>query len=225
MPQIHPLTPNSGGTGREGVASSTPTFSPAPPELGAGGHSLRHPNLLRREETLLVVVDMQEPFLKGIHERERLTANVRLLMEAAAILDVPLVPTVQYVERMGGLVPEIASALPVSTGAPLDKLCFSCAGSDAFLSALAASGRRQILLCGVETHICVSQTALDLIHLGYQVHVAADAVSARSLEKHKLGMERMRDSAVLPCAAEAAVYELLRQAGTPEFKAILNLVK
>ena len=90
---------------------------------------------------------------------------------------------------------------------------------------MAASGRQQILLCGVETHICVSQTALDLVHLGYQVHIAADAVSARSLEKHKLGMERMRDSAVLPCAAEAAVYELLREAGTPEFKSILQLVR
>ncbi len=81
------------------------------------------------------------------------------------------------------------------------------------------------MLCGVETHICVSQTALDLMHRGYQVHVAADAVSSRSLEKHKLGMERMRDSSVLPCAAEAAVYELLREAGTPAFKSLLPFIK
>jgi nicotinamidase-related amidase len=77
----------------------------------------------------------------------------------------------------------------------------------------------------METHICISQTALDLVASGYQVHVAADAVSSRTMEKHKLGMERIRDSAVLPCAAEAVVYELLQQAGTPEFKAILPLVK
>lgn len=185
----------------------------------------RHPHILRREDALLVVIDMQEPFLRGIHDRERLLSNVRLLIQAAAILKVPMLPTVQYAERMGGLVPDVAQALPADVCDPLDKLCFSGAGSADFQSALAALGRRQILLCGVETHICVSQTALDLAAQGYQVHVAADAVSARSLEKHKLGMERMRDSGVLPCASEAAVYELLREAGTPEFKEILNLVK
>lgn len=185
----------------------------------------RHPHILCRESTLLVVVDMQESFLRGIHDRERLAANVRLLVEAAAVMQVPIIPTVQYAERMGGVVPEIMQAFPDTTCAALDKMCFSCAGAEGFLEGIAAAGRRQILLCGVETHICVSQTALDLVSQGYQVHVAADAVSARSLEKHKLGMERMRDSAVLPCAAEAAVYELLRQAGTPEFKAVLTLVK
>lgn len=184
----------------------------------------RHSHILRRENTLLVVVDMQEPFLRGIHERERLTQNVQLLVQAAAILGVPVLPTLQYAERMGSVVPEIASLLP-DVIESLDKLSFSCVGSESFQSTLKALGRFQILLCGVETHICVSQTALDLTALGYQIHVAADAVSARSLEKHKLGMERMRDSAVLPCAAEAAVYELLEAGGTPEFKAILSLVK
>ena len=186
----------------------------------------RHPHILRREDTLLVVIDMQEPFLRGIHDRERLVQNVRLLIEAAAVLQVPVIPTVQYAERMGGVVPEITQAFRDFTACrPVDKMCFSCTGAAGFLDGITASGRRQLLLCGVETHICVSQTALDLASQGYQVHVAADAVSARSLEKHKLGMERMRDSAVLPCAAEAAVYELLREAGTPEFKAILTLVK
>ncbi len=185
----------------------------------------RHPHILRREDTLLVVVDMQEPFLRGIHDRERLVANVRLLIEAAAVMQVPVIPTVQYAERLGRVVPEVTQAFHDTSCVPVDKMCFSCMGVEGFLDGLASFGRRQILLCGVETHICVSQTALDLAFQGYQVHVAADAVSSRSLEKHKLGMERMRDSAVLPCAAEAAVYELLREAGTPEFKAILTLVK
>ena len=186
---------------------------------------VRHPHVLSRSDTVLIVVDMQEPFLRGIHDRARLTDNVRLLTQASAILGVPTLATVQYAERMGGVVPEVAEFLPAACAVPLDKLCFSCAGSQDFRTALAETGRRQVLLCGVETHICVSQTALDLSYAGSQVHVAADAVSARSLEKHKLGMERMRDSAILPCAAEAAVYELLREAGTPEFKAILKLVK
>lgn len=185
----------------------------------------RHPHILSREDTLLVVVDMQEPFLRGIHDRERLTANVRLLAKSAALMQVPVIATVQYAERMGGVVPEVAQAFADPACVPLDKMCFSCAGAPGFLEAITSSGRRQILLCGVETHICVSQTALDLVADGYQVHVAADAVSARTLEKHKLGMERMRDRAVLPCAAEAAVYEMLREAGSPEFKAILALVK
>lgn len=168
---------------------------------------------------------MQEPFLRGIHAPEVLMANVRLLIGTARVLDVPVLPTLQYAQRMGGVVPDIAEALPPGGPEPLDKLSFSCAGSAGFREEVEASGRRQIVLCGVETHICVAQTALDLVHMGYQVHVAADAVSARTLEKHKLGMERLRDSAVLPCAAEAAAYELLEEAGTPEFKAILRLVK
>ena len=185
----------------------------------------RHSFILDRNRAVLVVVDMQEPFLNVMHERDRLAANVRLLVQSAVVLKMPILTTLQYAERMGGLVPEIAALLPPSTLPPIDKLCFSCAGSPAFQVALADTQRSQVLLCGVETHICVSQTALDLTHLGYQVHVAADAVSSRTLEKHKLGMERMRDSAVLPCAAEAAVYELLREAGTPEFKAILPHIK
>jgi nicotinamidase-related amidase len=186
----------------------------------------RHPHILDRSQTVLVVIDMQEPFLNVMHERERLTANVRLLVETAVRLHIPILTTTQYAERMGQVADEIVQPLKdASADKPIDKMCFSCAGADGFLEGLASLGRRQVLLCGVETHICVSQTALDLTQQGYQVHVAADAVSSRTLEKHKLGMERMRDSGVLPCAAEAAVYELLREAGTPEFKAILPLIK
>lgn len=186
--------------------------------------ALRHPHILRPDAALLVVVDMQEPFLRVMHNREGLTANVRLLMQSAALFGVPLIITTQNAARLGGIAPEIADALPPDA-APMDKMTFSCTGSDAFLAFVAQSKRRQIVLCGVETHICVAQTALDLVNLGYQVHVAADAVSARTLEKHKLGIERLRDSRVLPCAAEAAVYEMLGTADTPVFKPILSLVK
>ena len=186
----------------------------------------RHPHILSRDQTALVVIDMQDPFLNVIHEPERLVANVQLLIEAAHILHIPVIPTTQYAERMGGVAAEITQTFyDFSVSRSVDKMCFSCAGAEGFLEGLAAFGRNQILLCGLETHICVSQTALDLTHQGYQVHVAADAVSSRTLEKHKLGMERMRDSGVLPCAAEAAVYELLQNAGTPQFKAILKLIK
>lgn len=186
----------------------------------------RHPNILRREDTALVVIDLQEPFLNVIHDRERLTANVRLLVRSAIVMQVPVVPTTQNEKRLGWVAAEITQDYKdFSVARSTDKMAFSCAEAEGFLDGLAALERHQILLCGLETHICVSQTALDLAHQGYQVHVAADAVSSRTLEKHKLGMERMRDNGILPCAAEAAVYEWLREAGTPAFKAILPLVK
>lgn len=185
----------------------------------------RHPQLLGCDTSVLVVVDMQEPFLNAIHGREPLTANVLLLVRAARILGVPVIATVQYAARMGGIVAPVAEAIGGEPEDALDKMCFSCGGSEAFASALSATGRTQVVLCGVETHICVSQTAHDLLHAGYPVHVAADAVSSRTLEKHKLGMERIRDAGIKPCAAEAAVYEWLREAGSPEFKEILKLVK
>lgn len=186
----------------------------------------RHPALLGRDTSVLVVVDMQEPFLGAIHGRDALTSNVLLLCHAARILGIPTIATVQYASRMGGVVPEVMEALGGETRAStLDKMCFSCGGSEEFGAALTATGKKQALLCGVETHICVSQTAHDLLHAGYQVHISPDAVSSRTLEKHKLGMERIRDTGIKPCAAEAAVYEWLREAGTPEFKEILKMVK
>ena len=186
----------------------------------------RHPNILDPKQTVLVMIDMQEPFLQVMHDRERLVANVRLLVQTAVTLNVPVIPTTQYAERMGDVIPEITALFrDFSAAGSTNKLCFSCAGADGFLQGIASFSPRQILICGIETHICVSQTALDLVHQGYQVHVAADAVSSRTLEKHKLGMERLRDSGVLPCAAEAAVYELLQEAGTPAFKRLLPFIK
>jgi nicotinamidase-related amidase len=185
----------------------------------------RNPNLLTREDCVLLVIDIQEPFIRNIHEPDRLLSNIALLTNAAAILGIPIIPTVQNGERMGGVLDQIAACFPPECPAAYNKLSFSCFDSANIAEAVQLLNRNQVLLCGVETHICVAQTAIDLSANGYQVHVAADAVSSRSMEKHKLGMERMRDNNILPCAAEAAVYEWLREAGTPEFKQILKLVK
>src|SRR5687768_7349534 len=107
----------------------------------------RHPHLLRADDTLLLVIDLQEPFLRGICGRDGILTNSRLLIESAEILDVPILATVQYREKMGGLVPSLTQSLPESC-APIDKLCFSCAGDSEFSRALADSGRRQVLICG-----------------------------------------------------------------------------
>jgi nicotinamidase-related amidase len=186
--------------------------------------SSRHPNILNINQTQLLIIDMQEPFLREITERDRVVDRCTFLLRSSKILNIPVVATTQYAERMGGLIPEIATLVD-GNNYPEDKMTFSCGSTDSILAKLRDNDRRQILICGIETHICVAQSALDLIQHGYQVHVAADAVSSRGMDRHKLGMERMRDSNVIPCCAEQAVFEMLYKAGTDQFKAILGLVK
>jgi nicotinamidase-related amidase len=183
----------------------------------------RHPNILDGNNTVLVVVDMQEPFLRSIFERERVVANTIKLIRAAKALGVPVVTTLQYQARMGDVIPEVAEALPDESR--IDKMTFSCCGVEPFGEALAAIGRRQILLTGVETHICVSQTAHDLLHTGYSVQVAEDGVSSRRESDWRTGVEKMRGSGVVITSCEAAIYEMLRDASAAEFKQILDVVK
>jgi len=183
-----------------------------------------HISILRPNNALLVVVDMQEPFLQNIWERERLVNNVTILLEAARLLRLPIVPTQQNTDRIGNSIPEVTKRLP-SQSVPFDKLCFSCAGDDAFMSELQRSGRKQIILCGVETHICISQTGLDLMAMGYQVHVVADAVSSRTQSNWQLGLNRLERAGGILTSTESAVYELLGEAGTPEFREMLALLK
>lgn len=186
--------------------------------------SNRHPALLRAHDTVLVVVDMQEPFLRGVWERERVIARANLLIKAARPLRIPIIPTLQYEDRMGGIIHEVNRTLPHDC-VPFNKMSFSCMGDDAFASELQRSGRRQVLLCGVEAHICVCQTALDMTVQGLQVHVAADAISARSRDSVDAGLRKMAAAGVVVSNAEMAIYEMLVEAGTPEFREILSLVK
>lgn len=183
-----------------------------------------HPQLLRRDSSVLVVIDLQASLLPVIAGADALIHNASLLVRAANILGVPMLVTTQYAARLGATVAAITEVLSPET--PIfDKLSFSAMGSEAFVGALEALGRRQVVVCGVETHICVSQTAQQLLGAGYQVHVPADAVSSRTVERHKLGMERLRDTGTLPAATEAVVYEWLGAAGTPEFKQLLPWLK
>lgn len=186
--------------------------------------SSRHPSLLRSEDALLLVIDMQKPLLDVVWEPERLLVGVGLLMDAARILRVPVVPTVQNSRRLGPPVEAVTKRLP-SLAVPFDKMQFSCLGSDAIGSEVHRSGRRQILLCGMETHVCVSQTAHDLLAHGYEVHVAADAVSSRTERNWEIGLRRMERAGAVITSAETAIYEMLYEAGTPEFREVLELVK
>lgn len=185
---------------------------------------MRHSQILQAHRSVLVVVDMQEPFLRSIYERERIVERCRLLIQSANILKVPVIATLQYAQKMGGVVPDIAEVLPEGC-APIDKMYFSCYGSEPFRMALMATGRTQVVLCGVESHICVMQTALDAQSAGFHVQVPEDAVSSRSRENWQIAMHRLRHAGIVVTCAESVVYEWLVQAGTDEFRQILPLVK
>ena len=184
---------------------------------------MRHPNLTDRADSCLVVVDMQEPFLRTMFDRATVVESSRKLIGAAKILGLPILVTLQNAERMGDTVPEVKELLP--PGEAIDKMSFSCCGDEAFNRRLTQLGRRTVILCGVETHICINQTAHDLLALGYMVHVPGDAVCSRRQDDWRAGLEKMRQSGVIITSTEAVIFELLGCAGTDEFREILKAVK
>jgi nicotinamidase-related amidase len=180
--------------------------------------------LLDPQQCTLLVIDIQEKLLPPIYENERLVRNSALLLRLAKILSIPVIATTQYAKGLGQTVPEIASLLP---GEPvLDKLEFGCFGNGDFCSNIARiRNRNTLLVCGMEAHICVLQTALGALNRGNVVHVAADAVSSRTKLNWKLGLERMRDAGAVISSAEMMIYELLGKSGSPAFKEMLKYLK
>jgi nicotinamidase-related amidase len=190
----------------------------------------RHP--LLAERTALVVVDIQEKLLPPIHEKDRLLRNAQLLLRVANVLKLPVVATTQYAKGLGPTVPEVTALLPASTQ-PIDKLEFGCFGSNEFCSAVRKLPRERdaLLVCGMETHICVTQTVLGALKEGYTVHVASDACGSRPTAGEdkglnwRVGLERMREAGAVISSTEMAIYELLRGSGTKEFKEMLSYLK
>jgi len=179
---------------------------------------------LRAEQCALLVIDIQEKLLPPIFEKDRMVRNSQLLIRLANILSLPVIATTQYSKGLGQTVPEIASLIPEVQ--PLDKLEFGCFGSGEFCSRIARlSGRGTLLLCGIEAHICVLQTALGALNQGRIVHIAADAVSSRTKLNWKLGLQRMRDAGAMISSTEMMIYELLGKSGSPEFKEMLKYLK
>jgi len=180
---------------------------------------------LESSRCALVVVDIQEKLLPPIHEKERLVRNTQILIRLANILEMPVLVTTQYAKGLGGIVAPITELLPQVSA--MDKTEFSCFGSEQFCSALKGFPRKRntVLLCGMETHICVMQTALAALNKGYLVHVASDAVGSRSEWNWKIGLQRMRDAGAVISSTEMMMYELLRGSGTPAFKQLLPYLK
>jgi nicotinamidase-related amidase len=176
---------------------------------------------LEAEQCALIVVDMQEKLLPPIWEKERLVKNIQLLIRLAGIMKIPALLTTQYAKGLGNTVPAVAEMLPNTQA--IDKLMFSCFGSDAFCSMLKRlpGQRTTVLLCGMEAHICVMQTALGALREGYLVHVASDAVSSRTQLNWQIGLDRMRAAGTILSSTEMMLYELMRSSGAPAFKELL----
>jgi nicotinamidase-related amidase len=180
---------------------------------------------LEAERCALLVVDIQEKLLPPIFQKEQLVRNAKLLIRAAGVLKIPAIVSTQYAKGLGGTVPEVASLLPETEA--IDKNLFSCFGSDVFCTLLKRlpGNRNTLLLCGMESHICVMQTALAALREGYLVHVASDAVSSRTEWNRKIGLERMRAAGAVISSAEMMIYELMRSSASPAFKEMLPHLK
>ena len=179
---------------------------------------------LNRDDAQLVVVDVQEKLCRAMDPQvlEQLTGNISILLDAAAELGLPAIATEQYVKGLGATVPALKEKLAAPT---LEKMTFSCCGGDGFLDALGKSGRRQVILTGMETHVCVLQTALELLSAGYTVHLVCDAVMSRRKANWKTALKTLTQAGAVLTSTEAVLFQLLRVAGTEEFKKLSKLVR
>ena len=185
---------------------------------------MRHENTLGLRQTALAVIDVQESFRQHIPDFAEVAARCALVAHAARLLNVPVVVTEQYPKGLGRTAPEIKAVLPEGFE-PVEKTAFSSCGAQAFVARLDAAGARQVILCGIEAHVCVNQTAHDLLARGYQVHVLADCVSSRTPQNKQVGLDKMMRSGALPSSTELALFELMRDARHEQFKAIQKLIK
>lgn len=183
----------------------------------------RHPTLARAEDSIFLVIDPQEKLVRMIHNREEVVETISRLLRWASIFKIPVVLTEHYPQGLGYTVEEIKGGLP--SYQPIIKRIFSCFGVQEFCDALAATGRRRLLVTGIETHICVCQTALDALHRDFQVHVVADGVGTRYPKDHQTAIARMRQAGAVITTSEALMYEVAERADTEEFKLLLDLVK
>jgi nicotinamidase-related amidase len=180
--------------------------------------------MLTIDTTALVVMDVQGKLAQLMFEKEILFANLQRMIEGAKILDIPILWTEQVPQKLGPTNPEISDRLG-GVAQPISKTCFSCCGEDAFMAQAAALNRRQFLLTGIETHICVYQTARDLLGLNYEVHVVTDAVSSRIASNKQVGLQRMNKAGAVLTSTEMALFELMGAAEGDQFRAITRLVK
>lgn len=198
-------------TGRESTLKKRPTTL------------MRHENIATREDSLLLIIDFQPALLKVMDSREKVTRSVRQLVSAANILDIPVLATEQYKKGLGETDPEVFREIKSPT--IVQKEHFSACLEAHFLSALEAFQRSRIVVAGVETHVCVLQTCLDLLKSGFQVHLAADAVASRASENREIAIDQLRQAGAVISSTEIVIFEWTCRANTDEFRKILPIVK
>lgn len=179
--------------------------------------------MLKSNDTILVVIDIQGKLSTLMHNRESLFANTGRMIKGAQILDLPIILTEQLPDKLGPTNPVIRELLPEAEA--LVKDTFSCYGDRGFVSRLTELGRRQILLTGIETHVCVYQTALDLIGNGFEVHLVSDAVSSRIESNYHLGIERIGQAGATITSVEMALFEMLKVARGEQFRSVVKMLK
>jgi nicotinamidase-related amidase len=180
---------------------------------------------LDRDKAILVVIDVQEKLCLAMDHKvlHKLTKNIGILLETAAELKVPVLVTEQYVKGLGGTLPELKEK---AVAAPcFEKMAFSCCGSTEFVAAIKASGRTQVIVTGMETHVCVLQTVIDLRDAGFEVHLVKDAVMSRNKQNWLTASEAMTLTGAVPTSTESVLFQLLEVAGTEEFKKLSKLVR
>ena len=179
--------------------------------------------MLKMENVALLIVDIQGSLAHLMLGKELLFKNVQKLIKGIQVLGIPILWVEQNPQGLGPTIPEIADSLPNIQ--PISKMSFSSCRNDRFVQALKDLNRKQILIAGIEAHVCVYQTAADLVELGYEVQVVADAVSSRNMENKEIGLQKMKDSGASLTSVETALFELLKVAEGEQFKAILKIVK
>jgi nicotinamidase-related amidase len=181
----------------------------------------RSPELMNVIDTGLLVIDAQEKLMEIVHEKVRVIWNIRRLLDAAKTLGVPIRATEQYPDKLSPTIPELKDRI----GKAPDKKCFSACVCNEIFEEWARDARDRVLLCGIETHVCVLQTAFDLTAAGFTVYVAVDAVSSRHSIDHDTALRRMSSAGIVLTTTEAAMFEWCRTADAPEFKQISALAK
>ncbi|MHC4981564.1 MAG: hydrolase [Planctomycetota bacterium] len=178
--------------------------------------------MLNAQDVVLAVIDVQGKLATLMHERDALIENISRMIRGAQVLEIPIVWTEQNPAGLGPTVPEIAKLMK---GEPIGKFAFSCCAEEKFMEALRETHRRRVLLTGIEAHVCIYQTAADLLVTGYEVHIVTDAVSSRTFANKHLGLTRMKDLGAVMTSVEMALFEMLRVARGQKFKKVITIVK
>lgn len=185
---------------------------------------MAHPNILDIAQTALVVIDLQEAFRSAMPEFPQVVSRASMAVRGFQILNVPIIVTEQYPKGLGRTAEEILYCLPDDFEV-IEKTSFSSCGASSFIEKLNDVGTKQVVLCGLETHICVNQTAHDLLNNGFEVHLLTDAVASRYKEDRDAGLSKMLSSGVIQASVEMSLFELMRDAKHEQFKEIQSLIK